>query len=122
VMSNVARLDSPELVPVQEIEPISLNAAYQIRDFLVAQHVGSVAVITPGFRSQRSFLVYRRVFGDAGIATRCVPVFGPMTADTWTQSWHGIQQVAEQFLKLQFYRFYVMPFVARSHQDGPDPS
>ena len=112
VMSNVARLQSPELLPIAEIEPIALNAAYQVRDFLLKDHLRAVVVVTPGFRSRRSFLVYSRVLGDAGIATYCEPVFGVTTAETWNHSWHGIQLVAEQFVKLQFYRLYVLPFKA----------
>jgi hypothetical protein len=112
VMSRVARLESPELIPIREIEPISLNAAYQIRDFLLMNRLRSVIVVTPGFRSRRSALVYSHVLGNAGILTYCAPVFGEMTADTWNRSWHGVQQVAEQFLKLQYYRFYVLPLEA----------
>ena len=110
VMSDVARLQSPELLPIEEIEPIALNAAYQVRDFLLKQQLRAVVVVTPGFRSRRSFLVYSRVLGEAGIATFCEPVIGETTAETWNDSWHGVQLVAEQFVKLQFYRFYVLPF------------
>ena len=51
-------------------------------------------------------------FQERRILTHCAPVFGEMTADTWNRSWHGVQQVAEQFLKLQYYRFYVLPLKA----------
>src|SRR5712691_9662921 len=37
VMARVARLQDLELIPIQKIEPISLNAAYQIRDFLTTE-------------------------------------------------------------------------------------
>jgi hypothetical protein len=37
-----------------------------------------------------------------------VPVFGVNTPKNWTQTWHGIQGVTEQWLKLQYYRFYVL--------------
>jgi len=33
LMSQVARLQEPEILPIRVIEPISLNAAYQIRTF-----------------------------------------------------------------------------------------
>ena len=65
-------------------------------------------MVTPGFRSQRSSLVYQAVLAPAGIAVYCVPVFGQKTPANWTETWHGIQEVAEQFLKLQYYRFYVL--------------
>jgi hypothetical protein len=31
--------------------------------------------------------------------------------NNWTQTWHGIQDVVEQWLKLQYYRLWVLPFV-----------
>src|SRR5438552_11627057 len=49
VMARVARLQYSEIIPIQEIEPISLNAAYQIREFLTRQNIRSVVVVTPGF-------------------------------------------------------------------------
>jgi len=76
VMARVVWLPNPEMIPIRESEPISLNAAYQIRDFLTKEHLRSVIVVTPGFRSQRSALVYHAVLGPAGIKVDCVPVFG----------------------------------------------
>src|SRR5262249_15843753 len=63
VMARVARLDNWRMVPIQETEPISLNAAAQIRDHLTGDHVDSLTLVTTGFRSRRSSLVYRTVFG-----------------------------------------------------------
>ena len=106
VMAEVARIEF-EVIPIQEIEPISLNAANQIREFLQAERIKSVVVVAPDFRSRRSFLIYNRVFSPAGISTGCFPVFGRRTTSNWADSWHGLQEVGLQFLKLQFYRFYV---------------
>ena len=101
-------MPEPEFIPIQEIEPISLNAAYQIRDFLTKVHLRSVIVVTDGFRSKRSALVYHAVLDPAGINVSCIPVFGQRTPKNWTETWHGIQEVAKQLLKLQYYRFYVL--------------
>ena len=109
VMARVARLRDPIVIPVRLVEPISLNAAYQIRAALVKAHVRSVIVVAPGFRSRRSALVYGTVFAEAGIKTSCEPVFGPNTPENWMRSWHGIEDVAEQYVKLQYYRLYVFP-------------
>jgi len=114
VMARVARLQDMELIPIQEIEPISLNVAYQIRDFLTAEHLRSIIVVTSGFRSQRSSLVYHAVLDPVGIKVSCAPVFGQKTPANWTNTWHGIQDVAEQFLKLQYYRLYVLRIGVRS--------
>ncbi len=120
VMSEVARLPPPELIPVREVEPISLNAAYDIQEYLQNRGIRSVVVVSPAFRSRRSALIYGDVLGAAGIATACVPVFAPRQGPgTWTRTLHGIQEVAEQHVKLQYYRFYVLPYVhRRSYQPG----
>ena len=107
-MARVARLQDLELLPIQISEPVSLNAAYQIRDFLTREHLRSVIVVTDGFRSKRSSLIYHAVLDPAGIKVGCMPVFGQNTPKDWTKTWHGIEHVTEQFLKLQYYRFYVL--------------
>jgi hypothetical protein len=108
LMAELARVRNLEIVPIHEIEPYSLNAARQVRDSLVRGHVRSVLVLAPAFRSRRSSLIYQAVLGPAGIHVHCLAVWGQHTPDNWTASWHGIQVVAEQFIKLQFYRFFVV--------------
>jgi hypothetical protein len=45
------------------------------------------------------------------VATHCQPVPGTRTPDNWFETWHGVQDVTLQFLKLQYYRWYVLPFL-----------
>jgi hypothetical protein len=104
----MAHLRKPEIVRIRATEPISLNLAYELRALLKREYIKSVIVVTPGFRSRRSFLIYQGVLARSGIAVSCVPVFIGASPTSWLHSWHGIQEVAEQFLKLQFYRFYVL--------------
>jgi hypothetical protein len=106
--ARMARLPNPEILPIWPHEPISLNAAYQIRDFLTKEHLKSVLVVTDGFRSQRAALIYHAVLDPVGIKVSCMPVFGSTTPKNWTKTWHGIEQVTGQFLKFQYYRFYVL--------------
>jgi len=84
----------------------------QVRDYLQREGIRSVLVIAPGFRSRRSSLLYRAVLGAAGIETRCMPVFGDQTPDTWTRTWHGVEQVLEQYIKLFYYRVAILPRTA----------
>jgi hypothetical protein len=112
VMARQARLKDWEIVVTRGAEPITLNAAVQIRNHLAGDHVKSLIVVTSGFRSRRSSLVYRAVLGDVGTQIHCVPVFGQTTPERWADTWHGVQQVAEEFVKLQYYRFYVLPFLS----------
>jgi hypothetical protein len=113
VMARQARLGRWEAFPIREVEPITLNAAAQVRDHLIEERVGSVILVTPAFRSRRSALTYQAVLGPAGIQTHCVPVFGLKTVESWSETWHGVQEVSESFVKLQYYRLYVLPVLAR---------
>src|SRR5262249_10758032 len=61
--------------------------------------------VSPAFRSRRSSLVYSEVLEPAGIKVYCLPVFGVHNVKNWTDTWHGRQDVALQFIKLQYYRF-----------------
>ena len=106
--AQAAKLETFELIPIREREPVAQNAAKQIRDFLVKQNIRSVVVVTPGFRSRRSEIVYDAELAAHGIRVGCVPVFTGVDAENWTSTWHGMQQVLEQFMKLQYYRFYVL--------------
>jgi hypothetical protein len=112
VMAQTARIGAIEIVPTRRVEPITLNAVRDMQRFLEQERISSVIVVTPLFRSRRTALVYGSTFGPAGITVRCVPVHGALGVSNWTRSWHGIQDVMEQWLKLQYYRLYVLPFVA----------
>lgn len=119
VMARAAHLRHVTFIPVREREPITFNVARQVRSFLVKQGIRSVILISPGFRSRRSFLVHSSVLGEMGVAVNCVPVFNEsVTPVTWSRTWHGAEVVVEQFAKLQYYRFYVMPFSSSAAPDG----
>ncbi|HTV01351.1 MAG TPA: hypothetical protein VMF13_12460 [Luteitalea sp.] len=108
VLARLSRVGSVEIVPIRQVEPISLNAARDIGDYLARSHLRSVIVVTPLFRSRRSALVYAATLGSAGVRLHCDP--GPRDAvSQWTGTWHGIQNVVEQWGKLQYYRFWVLP-------------
>jgi hypothetical protein len=114
VMARISHLGSFDIVPVREVEPISLNAARDVLGFLQRERIRSVIVVTPLFRSRRSVLVYRATLGRAGVSVLCEPARGPQGVDDWTRSWHGIEDVVAQWLKLYYYRLYILPF----HMDG----
>lgn len=109
VMARISRLGPMEVIAMRQEEPFTLNTARQLLDYLQRERIRSVLVVAPPFRSRRSMLVYGATFGPAGIAVRCVPARAGYTAENWSRAWHGIQVVAEQWMKLQYYRFWVMP-------------
>lgn len=106
--SRLVGIDDPKILPIRAIEPISLNAAYQLRVYLTQEHLRSVIVVTPTFRSMRSYLVHQAVLAPVGITVHCVPDSRLETRENWTESWHDLAEITEQFLKLLFYRFYVL--------------
>jgi hypothetical protein len=122
LMARIARTGSVEIVPVRHVEPISLNTAYDLLSFLQRERIPSVTVLSPLFRSRRSALVYGAVFTSAGITVRCDPVQGTTGVTNWSNTWHGVQEVLEQWIKLQYYRLYVLPLrPARAAPLGTPP-
>lgn len=113
VMSRIAWLGEHDVIPVEQREPITLNVAYQVRAYMIGRELKSVVIAVPAFRSQRTMLIYDAVMRENGIRVGCAPVFSRMTAAVSTSSWHALQGVAEQFLKLQYYRFAVLPFLSK---------
>lgn len=110
LMTRVARTGATDIIPTGDVEPITLNTAHDVLRFLERERVRSVIVVTPLFRSRRSELVYGATLGRAGITVRCQPVLTLHGVDTWTHSSHGIEDVLQQWLKLQYYRLWVLPF------------
>jgi hypothetical protein len=113
VMATRAGVGAIEIIPTREVEPIMLNAARDMQRFLERERIRSVIVVMPLFRSRRSELVYEATLARAGITVQCQPVQGSLAVNNWTETWHGIQEVVEQWLKLQYYRLYVLPFGQR---------
>lgn len=109
LMAARAGLGTVELVPVNQVEPITLNATRDVQHFLQREHIRSVIVVTSLLRSRRSALVYAATFARAGIDVRYQPVGGAADINDWSRSWHGIQNVLQQWVKLQYYRLYVLP-------------
>lgn len=115
LMAGVARLKNLETIPIQEREPISLGAADQVREFLEKDpKVRTLILVTPGFRSRRSQLVYEKVFGPAGVQISCVPVFGLKTPGNWRQTWHGVEEVTLQWMKLWYYRLFILQWTVQT--------
>lgn len=108
VMTRVSRLEDTERIPLNSQEPYTLNTARAVADYLVAQDINSVIVVSPSFRSNRSFLVYKSVLDPLDIAVTCVPSRGTVGPDNWWKTTHGVQCVGLEFGKLWYYRLFVL--------------
>lgn len=111
VMTRLSQLGRIEIVPVRQIEPITINAVRDVHRYLGRERIRSLVVVTPLFRSRRSALVYGATLGQAGIALHFQTVPAARDLSAWAHSWHGVQEVGEQWLKLQYYRLWVLPFM-----------
>ena len=108
VMSRIAGIDSYEIVAVRHTEPVSLTVALQVANLVESQGIESVIVVSPRFRSARSYLVYDHVLTPRGIRVQCLAASGPVDVATWWHTWHGIQDVGLEYSKLLYYRFWVL--------------
>jgi hypothetical protein len=114
VMARISRIGAIDVIPARQAEPITLSVVRDVQSRFARERIRSVIVVTPLFRSRRSELIYAATLGKAGITVRCSPVQGSRGVGTWTQTWHGVQEVTEQWLKLQYYRAWVLPFRIRA--------
>ena len=103
VMSREANLHSAEFLRIGSKEPITLNAARTVADHLKGTNVRTVSILTSGFKSRRLHLIFSKVFGEMGVVTYCLPVWGGHRPENWANSWHGIQEVVLQLGKLGYY-------------------
>lgn len=108
VMIRVAHLEGVEMLPIQEVEPVTFNLARQVGEHLKGTEVRSVLILTSGFKSKRMHLAFSNVLRKVGIETYCIPVWGSHRPDNWATSWHGIQEVLLQHAKLAYYRLWVL--------------
>ena len=108
VLLRLAHLESAEMIPVTQEEPITLNTARQVGNYLCGTGVKKVLILTSGFKSKRIHLIFKKVLSQAGIETYCLPVWGTHRPDNWTATWHGIQEVVLQAVKLGYYKMLFM--------------
>ncbi len=101
-------IDDPEIVAVEQVEPVTKNMAKQLASTLKKTSVESAILISGIFHSKRSCLVYREVLEPLGIQLRCLPVSGAVDPDHWWKTSHDALYVVEEFLKLQYYRLFVL--------------
>jgi hypothetical protein len=108
VMIRVAGLGTTEIIPIKQEEPITLNAARQVGEYLKGTNVKKVLILTSGFKSKRIHLIFKKALSEVGIDEYCLPVWGSRGPENWAASWHGIQEVFLQHVKLAYYRLWVL--------------
>ncbi|HSW39873.1 MAG TPA: hypothetical protein VLL97_10310 [Acidobacteriota bacterium] len=108
VMTRIAGIDKADLLPVSHEEPVTLTVVRQVAEAVEKRNVRSVIVVSPLFRSRRTFEVYRTILVPRGITVICVASGGPRTPENWWKTTHGIQNIVLEFIKLQYYRLFIL--------------
>ena len=65
-------------------------------------------IVSPKFRSERSYRIYHNVLKPQGIGIQCVPTADTKSSENWWHTWHGIQEVFLEYSKLLYYRVCVL--------------
>lgn len=108
VMIRLAHIEKAEIIPVKHEEPITLNTARQVSEYLKGRSVKTVLILTSGFKSKRIHLIFSHVLSQTGIATYCLPVWGSHRPENWAETWHGAQEVFLQLVKFGYYWLWVL--------------
>jgi uncharacterized SAM-binding protein YcdF (DUF218 family) len=101
-------LNNVETIPVEAIDPITLNMARQVSTMLHGKGVTSVILVTSFYHSRRSALTYRKFLKPLGIKLASYPVTQRFTPGNWWKTKDGINTVLMELIKLQYYRFFVL--------------
>ncbi|MBI4446475.1 MAG: hypothetical protein HY645_11270 [Acidobacteria bacterium] len=95
---------SIERIPVEAIDPITLNTARQLSVSLKARRVRSIIMVSSFYRSKRSALAFKKFLEPEGIKVICHPVNEVFSVGTWWKTKDGWIMVPLEFVKLNYYR------------------
>lgn len=104
-----------ESVPIEVIDPVTLNSARQVAEYCRAHHVARVILVTSRFHSRRSTLSYARYMAPLGIEVRSRPPQGGLRPDNWWRTKDGILVVTQEYVKLLYYRAFVLRWAQADH-------
>jgi hypothetical protein len=84
-------------------QPITLTAATGALETLSKENVKSAILLSPGFHTQRSFLVYQHVGIPHQIKIFPSACFNAYQLDHWWSQEFGVRDFAAELLKLAYY-------------------
>jgi hypothetical protein len=83
--------------------PISLTAATGALEVLSKEHVKSAILLSPGFHTRRSFLIYQHVGTPYQIKIFPSACFKAYQLDQWWSQEQGLRDFTAELLKLAYY-------------------
>jgi uncharacterized SAM-binding protein YcdF (DUF218 family) len=105
VYAEAAGLDPERLerVPVDVVDPVTLNVARQVAEYCEQGGVRRLMVVGAPFHSRRSALSYRRFLSPRGIDVSMSPAWSGLTPANWWTTKDGIVNVGQESIKLLVY-------------------
>ena len=85
--------------------PVTLTSAKEVMEVLAGEGVRKVILVSPGFHTRRSYLVYQSLGETLHIRIYPHASFDGHNhgLDKWWTQWHGVHDFVEQSIKLVYY-------------------
>jgi hypothetical protein len=85
--------------------PVTLTSAKEVMEILAGEEVRKVILVSPGFHTRRSYLVYQSLGEPLQIRIYPHASFDGHNhgLDKWWTQWHGVHDFVEQGIKLLYY-------------------
>jgi hypothetical protein len=99
-----------ESIPITVIDPVTLNSARQVAEYCRSQGIARVIIVPSRYHSRRSTLSYRRYMAPLGIELRSAPPAGGLRPDNWWRTKDGVLAITQEYVKLLYYRTFVLPW------------
>ncbi len=84
-------------------QPITLTAARGAVEAISKEDVKSAILLSPGFHTRRSYLVYQHLFIPFQIKIFPAACFSSYRLDHWWSQEDGLRDLAQELLKLAYY-------------------
>lgn len=101
-------LATVDTIPIEVIDPVTLNTARQVAVFCQARAIRSLILVEPLFHSRRSALTYAHFLAPLGIHSISQPVESGLLVTNWWRTKDGWLSVIEESVKLAYYRVFVL--------------
>lgn len=95
-------------IPIEPKDPVTLNLANQVSEFLKSKNYKRLIVISEAIHSQRTRLAFKKVFKSSGIEVATIPVESGSTKYNWWKTDIGLSSVFSELIKLIYYLLFVL--------------
>ncbi len=92
-----------QVISVRINHPVTLTAAKGAMEAIAKEDVKSAILLSPGFHTRRSYLVYQYASGPFHIKILPSACFGPYELERWWSQSDGVRDFTQELSKLVYY-------------------